>query len=903
MKNLRKNRNLMLGIIILLVVFIPAVLGMFWTPYDSEAMDSLVKNASPSFSHLLGTDNFGRDILSRIMEGAATTFIVGVCTVIIGAVFGTLIGAVTGYYGGVVDEILMRLNDGLTSFPSILLALIVVSIAGPGKYNIIIALGIVFIPSFARVIRSEVITKKEQDYVTNARLMGAGDFRIIFLHILPNTRGILLSTITIAFNNAILAEAGLSYLSLGVQPPDASLGRMLSEAQGYMISAPWYALAPGITIMLTVLGIGFISQGLEDNGLAPTRKRKKLLKALLINKASIETDKHDIVDNQNRVDNMDGICNQNRDDNRGTAGNQDRLNSQETEFVENKKYILDVRNLRLGFFDEEDRFSEVLRGISFDVEYGEILGIVGESGSGKSMTAFSVMNLLPEQAVKTDGSILFDGVDLEKLDAEERRKVSGFDMTMIFQEPMSSLNPVYTIGAQVDEMLRIHEGESNKQRVLEALEETGLEEVEELYDKYPFELSGGMRQRVMIAMAMICSPKLLIADEPTTALDVTLQMKILKLLKELNEKHGTTIILISHDLNVINSICTRAMVMEKGLIVEEGSTHDILYHPKQEYTKALMAAAGREFRKDRTDKTDRTDMANRLGEADRVDKADRTGGTDKADVTDKVNKTDRIEKPEKNDNTDKNENAETIISIRNLNLFYEEEGKHFYSRKVRHQVGKNMNLDIGRGEVFGIVGESGSGKSSLVKAIAGIDIICEGSIEMPDGSMPQMVFQDPYGSLNPSMKVGRLLEEPLRINGGFTREKMKSKVRHMLKKVDLPEDFTDRRISELSGGQRQRVAIALALILKMDIIILDEPVSALDVTIQAQILDLLLRLRREYQITYIFVSHDIGLVKRICDRICVIKDGEIIEQGSAQEVFRSPKHEYTKELINCSIDW
>ncbi len=869
MKNLRKNRNLMLGIIILLVVFIPAVLGMFWTPYDSEAMDSLVKNASPSFSHLLGTDNFGRDILSRIMEGAATTFIVGVCTVIIGAVFGTLIGAVTGYYGGVVDEILMRLNDGLTSFPSILLALIVVSIAGPGKYNIIIALGIVFIPSFARVIRSEVITKKEQDYVTNARLMGAGDFRIIFLHILPNTRGILLSTITIAFNNAILAEAGLSYLSLGVQPPDASLGRMLSEAQGYMISAPWYALAPGITIMLTVLGIGFISQGLEDNGLAPTRKRKKLLKAFK----------------------------------QGTAGNQDRLNSQETEFVENKKYILDVRNLRLGFFDEEDRFSEVLRGISFDVEYGEILGIVGESGSGKSMTAFSVMSLLPEQAVKTDGSILFDGVDLEKLNAEERRKVSGFDMTMIFQEPMSSLNPVYTIGTQVDEMLRIHEGESNKQRVLEALEETGLEEVEELYDKYPFELSGGMRQRVMIAMAMICSPKLLIADEPTTALDVTLQMKILKLLKELNEKHGTTIILISHDLNVINSICTRAMVMEKGLIVEEGLTHDILYHPKQEYTKALMAAAGREFRKDRTDKTDRTDMANRLGEADRVDKADRTGGTDKADVTDKVNKTDRIEKPEKNDNTDKNENAETIISIRNLNLFYEEEGKHFYSRKVRHQVGKNMNLDIGRGEVFGIVGESGSGKSSLVKAIAGIDIICEGSIEMPDGSMPQMVFQDPYGSLNPSMKVGRLLEEPLRINGGFTREKMKSKVRHMLKKVDLPEDFTDRRISELSGGQRQRVAIALALILKMDIIILDEPVSALDVTIQAQILDLLLRLRREYQITYIFVSHDIGLVKRICDRICVIKDGEIIEQGSAQEVFRSPKHEYTKELINCSIDW
>lgn len=260
MKNNRLTVNQMIGIVLVSLAMLLVVIGIFYTPYDPNAMNAAMKNKAPSLSHLFGTDYMGRDILSRVMEGARTTFFVGITTVAIGAVFGSIIGAVTGYFGGIVDEIIMRINDGLASFPSILLALVFVSIIGPGKYNIIIALGILFIPSFARVMRSEFIKQKQMDYVKNAKLMGAGHVRIMFLHILPNTRTILMSTITIGFNNAILAEAGMSYLSLGVQPPDASLGRMLSEAQGYLLNAPWFALFPGIMIVITVLGFGLLNE-------------------------------------------------------------------------------------------------------------------------------------------------------------------------------------------------------------------------------------------------------------------------------------------------------------------------------------------------------------------------------------------------------------------------------------------------------------------------------------------------------------------------------------------------------------------------------------------------------------------------------------------------------------------
>lgn len=257
-----KNFNFIFGCILIGIIFLMVLIGLFYTPYNPNEMNGAIKNLAPNFSHPFGTDNFGRDILSRVMTGTKTTFFVAVATVIIGGGLGTILGAVTGYYGGLADEILMRINDVLASFPSILLALVFVSVIGPGTYNVIFALGIIFIPSFARVIRSEFILLKEMDYVKNAKLMGAGDFRIMFVHILPNTKPILLSAVTIGFNNAVLAEAGMSYLQLGVQPPDASLGRMLSEAQSFLFNAPWYALAPGLVIVMTVLGFSLINENI-----------------------------------------------------------------------------------------------------------------------------------------------------------------------------------------------------------------------------------------------------------------------------------------------------------------------------------------------------------------------------------------------------------------------------------------------------------------------------------------------------------------------------------------------------------------------------------------------------------------------------------------------------------------
>lgn len=254
-----KKIQFTIGISLVSFVLIICVVGLFYTPFDPNEMNGLIKNQAPSMTHLFGTDNFGRDILSRVMSGAGTTFIVAVSTVMIGSVVGTVVGAITGYYGGIIDEILMRMNDLVTSFPSVLLALVVVSVIGPGKYNVIIALGIIFIPSFARIVRSEFITLKERDFVKNARLMGASDFRIMFYHILPNTKSVLLSAITIGLNNAVLAEAGMSYLQLGVQPPDPSLGRMLSEAQTYLFTTPWYAIAPGVMIVITVLGFSLLN--------------------------------------------------------------------------------------------------------------------------------------------------------------------------------------------------------------------------------------------------------------------------------------------------------------------------------------------------------------------------------------------------------------------------------------------------------------------------------------------------------------------------------------------------------------------------------------------------------------------------------------------------------------------
>ena len=478
--------------------------------------------------------------------------------------------------------------------------------------------------------------------------------------------------------------------------------------------------------------------------------------------------------------------------------------------------LLEVKDLKIEFNDKTGK-TEAVRGISFDLEEGEILGLVGESGSGKSTAALCLMGLLPGSA-SYSGSIVFEGEELIDADFEALRKIKGSRVSMVFQEALSSLNPLIRVGKQVEEMLILHPGErplskeERKARVLEMFAFVDLPEPEEIYKKYPHELSGGMQQRVMIAMALICGPKLLIADEPTTALDAKVQDQILDLLKDINEKTGTSIIFVSHDLRVIQRLCSRVMVMYEGKIIERGSVSEIFEDPRQDYTKKLIAA-----------------------------------------ISDEKKEADPF-------------TSDTVLEVRDLSVFYKVKTQKFSEGTQKKYVCKDMSFVVHKGEILGLVGKSGIGKSSISRAILGLHKDYTGQIILKEEN-PQMVFQDSASSLNPARKVGWILEEPLKNMTKLSKKERKKKVEEMLALVELPKEYAKRYPRQLSGGQKQRVNIALALISGSKFIIADEPVSALDVTIQEQILNLLLKLQKELGLSMVFISHDINVVNRICDRV------------------------------------
>ena len=533
--------------------------------------------------------------------------------------------------------------------------------------------------------------------------------------------------------------------------------------------------------------------------------------------------------------------------------------------------LLDIKNLKISFQVKQNtggiftttHEQEVVHGIDLYVEKGQILGLVGESGSGKSVSSLSILKLLPEDAQITADKMNFNGIELLSQTEEEWQALRGNRISMVFQEPMTSLNPVLTIEKQVEEGLLLHEEEKYKdnkelrrERVLEVLTEAGLSNPEELLPKYPHQLSGGMRQRVMIAIAMINRPELLIADEPTTALDAATQEVILELLKYYCETYQTSILFISHDLSLVARLCDCVLVLKHGKVVERGLTEDIFYRPKQEYTKQLMAAA----------------------------KGKQLAGVDNSAS-----------------NTAAGNGVIPLLQLKNATIEYRE--KTFFGKEKITTAVKNVSFKLLKGEVLGLVGESGSGKSTISKALTGLLTLTQGElIRAKDVGRPRMVFQDPYGSLNPAKKIGWILEEPLKIQGGYTKEERKRLVIEALKEVELEEQHAKRYVRELSGGQRQRVAIAAALIQKPEIVILDEPVSALDVTVQGQILELLYRLKKEHGMSYLFVSHDMNVIRRVCDRVIVLYHGEIVEMGTTEKVFEHPEHPYTKELLRNNME-
>lgn len=535
-----------------------------------------------------------------------------------------------------------------------------------------------------------------------------------------------------------------------------------------------------------------------------------------------------------------------------------------------------IENLSVSFED-----TEAVKNVNLNIAPGEILGVVGESGSGKSVTALTLMGLVSDEAVITTGKVVLDGEVLAEAgkprDKALYRRYQGSRMSMIFQEPMTSLNPTKTVGAQIEEMLKLHtdlDREARRNRVIESMESVGLKDADKLYECYPHELSGGMRQRVMIAMAVILHPDVIVADEPTTALDVTIQNQIITLLKEINQKEKSAMLFITHDLNLARRICDKIVVMKNGRVVESGSTEEIFENPKEEYTRNLIEAVPSRMRPRR--------------------ESSELGVSAQTEENDSVLQVENVQNK-----------VQPVVQVSNLNVYYNEKAGSLLGRSKRRCVVSDANFVIYRGEILGLVGESGCGKSSLSKAVLGMNKNIEGSV-LHTSVRPQMIFQDPYSSLNPSRTVSWLLQEPLRAAGRLDKslqmsnEDRRAAAVEMLRMVGLDESYMSRKPSQLSGGQRQRISIGQALITRPGLVIADEPVSALDVTLQAQIMELMRSLQEKLGVSYLFISHDINVVYQMCDRIMVMKDGRIVEQGKTEDIFHHPKETYTETLLRES---
>jgi peptide/nickel transport system ATP-binding protein len=552
--------------------------------------------------------------------------------------------------------------------------------------------------------------------------------------------------------------------------------------------------------------------------------------------------------------------------------------------------MLNIQNFSISFLQNKKSI-EVIHDISFSVKKNEILGIVGESGSGKSITSLAILGLLPKEVAKVSGGVFYNEENLNNYSEKKFQKIRGNKIAMIFQEPMSSLNPTLTCGYQVAEILQQHTSLSKaeiKEEVISLFEKVKLPRVESIYKAYPHQISGGQKQRVMIAMAIACKPEILIADEPTTALDVTVQKEIILLLKELQLEYGMSILFITHDLALVSEIANRVLVMYKGIIVEQGNTKDVFLNPKENYTKALInSKPNLEVRLKRL-----PTVKNFIEET-----VDNTiySDNDRANFHQKIYQ----KKP--------------LLEIYNLKKEFITKGSWFKKQEIVKAV-DNVSFQIFEGETLGLVGESGCGKTTLGRTILHLEKATSGQLIFQGKDITklsridlkklrkdiQIIFQDPFSSLNPRVTVGKSILEPMKVHGILSSKKERTAyVLDLLKKVGLEEAHFNRYPHEFSGGQRQRIGIARTIALQPKLIICDESVSALDVSVQAQVLNLLNELKSAFNFTYIFISHDLSVVKYMSDQLMVMNKGKIEEIEDADVIYKSPKTVYTKTLIDA----
>lgn len=812
---LRTPGMLIPAVVLLAIVVAVAIAPLLGLPAPGFADVGAVRQP-PGDGHPLGTDSSGRDVLSRLLWGGQTTLLAGLTGTAVTFLLGVPLGLAAGYYGGLLDSAATWLSNLIQSLPAIVALLAISVLIGSNPVAVMTVFGVLMVPAMFRPVRAAVLDVRRELYIDAAKVSGIRDLSIMGRHILGVVLPVALIQTGFIFGVALIVQAGLGFIGIG-ETGAASWGASLGEAFKDIYNAPFLIWPPAILITLTVLCLillASVGRDLISDGAVPTRRPRRAVRRT----AEVATAPASPI----------------------ASG-----------------ALLDVRDLVIEYrIDGEDR--RVVDGVSFAVAPGRVLGLVGESGSGKTQSVLGVLGLLAAGGAVTSGSASYAGRDLVQLQPAEVAKLRGSEIGYIPQEPMSNLDPSFTIGSQLIEPMRRHLGISKAEartRARELLVRVGIVDPDRTLASYPHQISGGMAQRVLIAGAVSCDPKLIIADEPTTALDVTVQAEVLDLLRSLIAERELALVIVTHDFGVVADICDDVVVMRGGRVLESASAARVFAEPEDAYTTALLAAAPAHL-------------------AARAPK-DLSG-------------------------------APVLLEAVDLEITYP--GRRAFTAV------KDVSFEIRQGETLGLVGESGSGKSTIGRAILGLAPVTAGDIRWDGGSIAhagrtarrtlssdiQVVFQDPYSSLNPAMAVEDILVEPLLIEPGVTRADALSRVRGLLDAVHLPQDAGRRRAREFSGGQRQRVAIARALSRSPRLIICDEAVSALDLSTQSSVLDLFAELQQRTGVAYLFISHDLDVVRHIADRTAVIQHGALVEVGDSEEVAARPREPYTQRLADAS---
>ncbi len=809
---------------ILLVLTLAVVFAPLLAPYPPLTQNLLNTLSGPTIEHPFGTDDLGRDVLSRLLYGGRVTLLGVVQALAVFLTVGTALGLASGMSRGVLDTVIVRTAEILLSVPSFIILLVMLSIA-PGNMTIaMVTLGVLTSPLLIRVVRGTTRAVRNELYVRGARTMGLTETQITVRHVLPRLAGPIIVQATIFCGVVIIAETGLGYLGFGVRLPHPSWGNMVQTASENIGRSPWLLIPTGGIIILTIMTFMLLGDSVRDavaeRWTGSGGKRPRLRRA--ISATSV---------------------------------------SEPSETPAEGSTLLEVTDLTI-VVDGPRGTSTLVENVSFSLQRGETLCLVGESGSGKSVTSLAVLGLSRGTRVAS-GTLRVDGQTIDTSDAAQMRRLRISTFGYITQDPQPSLDPTMRVGDLLAQLVRLHQGVGRaaaRLAVIELLERVRIPDPESVARRYPHQLSGGMAQRVVIAAALSARPKILIADEPTTALDVTVQAEILALLHELcDDDDSMSLLLVTHDWGVVADIADRVIVMRDGVLVEQAPADEIFTDAQHPHTRAMLAA----------------DPA-------RLD----------------VHPTRPPTSP--------------LLQVHGLEIEYT--GRTAEGRTVHTAAVRGIDLDLQRGRTLGLIGESGSGKSSVGNAIVGLVEASAGSIRLDGEELVgasrrrrrelsrrvQIIFQDPYGSLNPVRTVGSTLAEPLVLAHGMGRREANHAVGKALERVGLPAAAALRYPAQFSGGQRQRVAIARALVLDPDLIVCDEPVSALDLSIQAQVLELLASLQGELGIAYLFISHDLSVVRSFCDDIAVMHRGGIVEQGTAQDVIGSPAHPYTRSLLDAA---